>query len=66
MALAHFGPVENLQNITIRLFDAYGITYSGAFALVGDKEGTVAREAPDERTRTTKGRKGKKTTPGYE
>ena len=68
VVLAHFEStshpktVGRLQNITIRLFAAYGVVRNGTSALVDDKEGNGIRDGSDEETWIIQGQKGKKGT----
>ena len=72
MVLAHFEStaclktVENLQNITIRLFAAHCANASGTFSLSEEKEGPLASEWTEDDVWLSKGQKGKNSRPGYE
>ena len=69
MVIAHFEStsstktVEHLQNITIRLFAAYGAMRNGTFALVEDKEGNGTRDGPGDEIWLMEGQKGKRRDP---
>ena len=69
MALSHFEPASctktggDLQNITIRLFAAYGVTYNGTFALMDESDGVSPGDELDEDIWLA-GPKKKKNVPG--
>ena len=66
MVQAHFEStaslktVGDLQNIAIRLFATYGVSYNGACALSGDKDPSGNHDDSEDDTWVTKGQKEKK------